>query len=147
MFQSTPALQTPGPTQLFQSTPRVRSVTAFQSTPRAPRAANCRLANCSAVYHLLEPLRERPALARTIDSDQPEHSANSFRANSLAAARKVWPKPAASGSRANRALNQNEIYGPDRTYYVTITPAREFAALLSSWSADHPPREVELQDS
>jgi hypothetical protein len=55
---------------------------------------------------LLEPLRERPALARTIDRDQPEHSANSFRANSLAAARKVWPKPAASGSRANRALDQ-----------------------------------------
>src|SRR5258708_35484707 len=26
-----------------------------------------------------------------------------------------------------------ELYGPDRTYYVTMTPAREFAALLSSW--------------
>jgi hypothetical protein len=49
--------------------------------------------------------------------------------------------------RESEADGTYEIYGPDRTYYVTITPAREFAALLSSWSADHPPREVELQDS
>lgn len=40
-----------------------------------------------------------------------------------------------------------EVYGPDRTYYVTMTPAREFAALLSSWSPDHPPREVSLQEA
>jgi hypothetical protein len=40
-----------------------------------------------------------------------------------------------------------EVYGPDRTYYVTMTPAREFAALLSSWSPDRPPREVILPDA
>jgi hypothetical protein len=39
-----------------------------------------------------------------------------------------------------------EVYGPDRTYYVTMTPAREFAALLSSWPPDHPPREIPLPD-
>jgi hypothetical protein len=39
-----------------------------------------------------------------------------------------------------------EIYGPDRTYYVTMTPAREFAALLSSWPPDQPPREISLPD-
>lgn len=39
-----------------------------------------------------------------------------------------------------------EIYGSDRTYYVTMTPAREFAALLSSWPPDQPPREIELPD-
>jgi len=37
-----------------------------------------------------------------------------------------------------------EVYGPDRTYYVTMTPAREFAALLSSWPPDEPPREIPL---
>jgi hypothetical protein len=40
-----------------------------------------------------------------------------------------------------------ELYGPDRTYYVTLTPAREFAALLSSWPPEHPPREIDLQDT
>lgn len=40
-----------------------------------------------------------------------------------------------------------EIYGPDRTYYVTMTPAREFAALLSSWLPDRPPREVHVQET
>lgn len=49
--------------------------------------------------------------------------------------------------RESEADGTYEIYGPDRTYYVTLTPAREFAALLSSWPPDHPPREVELQDS
>lgn len=39
-----------------------------------------------------------------------------------------------------------EVYGPDRTYYVTMTPAREFAALLSSWLPDQPPREIPLPD-
>ena len=37
-----------------------------------------------------------------------------------------------------------EVYGPDRTYYITMTPAREFAALLSSWPPDSPPRELSL---
>lgn len=39
-----------------------------------------------------------------------------------------------------------EIYGGDRTYYVTMTPSREFAAILSSWELSNPPREVVLQD-
>jgi hypothetical protein len=49
--------------------------------------------------------------------------------------------------RESEADGTYEIYGPDRTFYVTMTPAREFAALLSSWLPDHPPREVELQDT
>ena len=49
--------------------------------------------------------------------------------------------------RENEADGTYEIYGPDRTFYVTMTPAREFVALLSSWLPDHPPREVELQDT
>ncbi len=44
----------------------------------------------------------------------------------------------------NEADGTYEVYGPDRTYYVTMTPAREFAALLSSWPPDQPPREVNL---
>ncbi len=39
-----------------------------------------------------------------------------------------------------------EIYGSDRTYYVTMTPSREFAALLSSWELNNPPREIMLQE-
>ncbi|MCP9494827.1 MAG: hypothetical protein MSG64_10270 [Pyrinomonadaceae bacterium MAG19_C2-C3] len=35
-----------------------------------------------------------------------------------------------------------ELYGTDRTYLVVMTPAREFAALLSSWTPDDPPREI-----
>lgn len=46
----------------------------------------------------------------------------------------------------NESDGTYEIYGPDRTYYVTMTPSREFAALLSSWELSSPPREVILQD-
>lgn len=40
-----------------------------------------------------------------------------------------------------------EVYAPNRTYLVTMTPARQFAAILSSWEPDHAPREVVLQDA
>lgn len=46
----------------------------------------------------------------------------------------------------NREDGTYELYGADRTYYVTMTPAREFAALLSSWTPDAPPREINLPD-
>ena len=39
-----------------------------------------------------------------------------------------------------------ELYGADRTYYVVMTPAREFAALISSWHPDAPPREINLPE-
>lgn len=39
-----------------------------------------------------------------------------------------------------------EIYGPDRTYYVTLSPAKERVLLLSSWAPEQPPREVILDD-
>jgi dephospho-CoA kinase len=45
----------------------------------------------------------------------------------------------------NEREGNYEIYGPDRTYFVTMTPDREFAALLSSWFPDRTPREVDLQ--
>lgn len=48
--------------------------------------------------------------------------------------------------RENETDGVYEVYGPDRTYYVTMTPAREFAALLSSWAPEQPPREINLQD-
>jgi hypothetical protein len=39
-----------------------------------------------------------------------------------------------------------ELYGPDRTYYVTLDPrpGKEFIAVLQSWPIDHPPRVVDL---
>ena len=46
----------------------------------------------------------------------------------------------------NESDGTYEIYGSDRTYYVTMTPSREFAALLSSWELSNPPHEIILQD-
>lgn len=45
----------------------------------------------------------------------------------------------------NESDGTYEIYGQDRTFYVTMTPSREFAALLSSWEMDTPPREIALR--
>lgn len=39
-----------------------------------------------------------------------------------------------------------EVYGAERTYFAVLTPEREFAALLSSWSPDAPPREINLPE-
>lgn len=39
-----------------------------------------------------------------------------------------------------------EIYGADRTFYVTMSPQREFVALLSSWLPFEPPREINLEE-
>jgi hypothetical protein len=39
-----------------------------------------------------------------------------------------------------------EIYGADRTFYVTMSENREFVALLSSWSANNPPREIDITE-
>jgi adenylate kinase family enzyme len=47
----------------------------------------------------------------------------------------------------NESDGTYEVYGPDRTYYVTMTPARQFAAILSSWEPDNAPHEVVLQDA
>jgi dephospho-CoA kinase len=47
----------------------------------------------------------------------------------------------------NENDNTYEIYGTDRTYLVTMIPAREFAAILSSWQTNSVPREVVLQDA
>lgn len=46
----------------------------------------------------------------------------------------------------NESDGTYEVYGSDRTYFVTMTPKREFAALLSSWELSTPPREVNLQE-
>lgn len=39
-----------------------------------------------------------------------------------------------------------EIYGANRTFYVTMTIEREFAGLLSSWEPEHPPIEIEIEE-
>lgn len=46
----------------------------------------------------------------------------------------------------NESDGTYEVYGRDRTYYVTMTPSREFAALLSSWELSNPPREITLPE-
>lgn len=45
----------------------------------------------------------------------------------------------------NESDGTYELYGSDRTYFVTMTPSRQFAALLSSWTPEDPVREVSLQ--
>ncbi len=50
------------------------------------------------------------------------------------------------GALARRESEADGIY-EICTYYVTMTRAREFTALLSSWLPDHPPHEVHVQES
>lgn len=40
-----------------------------------------------------------------------------------------------------------EIYGTDRTFFVTLSPEREFAGLLSSWLPSKPPKEINLEEA
>jgi len=39
-----------------------------------------------------------------------------------------------------------EIYGADRSFYVTMSPEREFVGLLSSWLPFEPPKEINLEE-
>ncbi len=45
----------------------------------------------------------------------------------------------------NESEGTYEIYGESRTFYATMTIEREFAALLSSWLPENPPREINLK--
>lgn len=45
----------------------------------------------------------------------------------------------------NQADGTFEIYGANRTFYVTMTIEREFAGLLSSWLPENAPREIDLE--
>ncbi len=45
----------------------------------------------------------------------------------------------------NQAEGTCEVYGADRTFYVTLSERREFAGLLSSWRADAAPREINVE--
>lgn len=45
----------------------------------------------------------------------------------------------------NQADGTFEIYGANRTFYVSMTVEREFAGLLSSWLPENPPREINLE--
>jgi hypothetical protein len=37
-----------------------------------------------------------------------------------------------------------ELYGPERTYLITLDLTIRFAGLLSSWPPDRPPRDVDV---
>ncbi len=45
----------------------------------------------------------------------------------------------------NKSDGTFEIYGAKRTFYVTMTIEREFVGLLSSWSIENPPQEINLE--
>jgi dephospho-CoA kinase len=44
----------------------------------------------------------------------------------------------------NEAEGTYEVFDQQRIYYVTMTPSREFAAILSSWRPDSPPRQFSV---
>ena len=46
----------------------------------------------------------------------------------------------------NQADGTFEIYGEERTFYVTMSEKREFVGLLSSWLPTYPPKEVNLTE-
>ena len=46
----------------------------------------------------------------------------------------------------NQADGTCEIYGENRTYYVTMSEKRKFIALLSSWLPSEPPKEINLPE-
>jgi hypothetical protein len=49
--------------------------------------------------------------------------------------------------RSNEVDGNWELYGPDRTYLVTLDFTTPFAGLLSSWPPDRPPRTIILEES
>ncbi len=44
----------------------------------------------------------------------------------------------------NQSEGTCEIFGVNRTFYVTMSEKREFVGLLSSWLPENPPVEVEI---
>lgn len=46
----------------------------------------------------------------------------------------------------NQADGTFEIYGEDRTFYVTMSEKRAFVALLGSWEPTNPPKEINLPE-
>jgi hypothetical protein len=44
----------------------------------------------------------------------------------------------------NQADGNCEVFGIDRTYYVTLSEKREFVGLLSSWKVENSPQEIEV---
>lgn len=44
----------------------------------------------------------------------------------------------------NQADGNCEVYGTERTYYVTLSEKREFVGLLSSWKVENSPQEIEI---
>jgi hypothetical protein len=44
----------------------------------------------------------------------------------------------------NQSEGTYEIFGINRTFYVTMSEKREFVGLLSSWLPENPPVEVEI---
>lgn len=47
----------------------------------------------------------------------------------------------------NQSDGTCEIYGKNRTFYVTMSEKRRLVALLSSWLPDKPPREIFISEN
>ncbi len=45
----------------------------------------------------------------------------------------------------NQTEGTCEVYGTERTFYVTMSEKREFVGLLSSWLFDAAPREINVE--
>lgn len=46
----------------------------------------------------------------------------------------------------NQSDGTFEIYGEERTFYVTMSEKKEFVALLSSWLSTNPPKDIDLTE-
>lgn len=90
------------PHSCFKSTPRIElpaEQLKFQSTPRAKREANCRLAKSSHARELTSPDREHPNPQVRYRAGDLESSASSFVPKDLAERRTLRTKAATPGSR------------------------------------------------
>lgn len=47
----------------------------------------------------------------------------------------------------NQSDGTCEIYGKERTFYVTMSEKRGFVALLGSWLPEQPPREISVSEN
>ncbi len=45
----------------------------------------------------------------------------------------------------NQSEGTCEVFGIDRTFYITISEKRQFAGLLSSWLPEKPPIEINVE--
>jgi dephospho-CoA kinase len=141
---------------------RLRIISSNDPNERNIPVENLRLVSTMNTIHRMSPPEQREILGRLLSEQANKKSNNAWKSirfgNSLRVVaygpeqeqyighlRELLQK-GVTARLENESDGTYEIYGSDRTYFVTMTPSREFAALLSSWELKNPPQEVMLQD-